>query len=251
MPGAAEMCNNALQVAQQQPLRKAFDCFQSCVHEQRLYRQRFGPLAQHLASFCKRRLSSTWSRWRQHTKCSHLHRTGRLRMMTRTLKVWRERNVHRKSLKAAVKGIAARRNRRLSSSYLQNWYSAARKCRLSDWMLRWRCAVASSQTQQVDLAKAFFRKRLLQRAFGHWEMSLHCGQLRGWSLKVPRFSSRFRTRLLRIDDAGCSESCRAMIAFWGHGILSVPLILFCHVRDGAQFFFCNAQTFVNNKLEQI
>lgn len=184
----------ALQVAQQQPLRKAFDCFQSCVHEQRLYRQRFGPLAQHLASFCKRRLSSTWSRWRQHTKCSHLHRTGRLRMMTRTLKVWRERNVHRKSLKAAVKGIAARRNHRLSSSYLQNWYSAARKCRLSDWMLRWRCAVASSQTQQADLAKAFFRKRLLQRAFGHWEMSLHCGQLRKWSLKVPRFSSRFRTR---------------------------------------------------------
>lgn len=184
----------ALQLAQQQPLRKAFDCFRSCLHEQRLYRQHFGPLAQHLASFCERRLSSTWSRWRQHTKCAHLHRSGRLRMMTRTLKVWRERNVHRKSLKAAVKGIAARRKRRLSSSYLLNWYSAARKCCLSDWMLRWRCAVASSQTQQADLAKTFFRKRLLQRAFGHWEMSLHCGQLRRWSLKVPRFSSRFRTR---------------------------------------------------------
>lgn len=43
-----------------------------------------------------------------------------------------------------------------------------------------------------------------------------------------------------------------MIAFWGHGILSVPLILFCHVRDGAQFFFCNAhkiQIIQNNKAD--
>jgi len=183
----------ALQVAHHRPLRVAFDHFYTGILEQRRSQQRCGHLAQKLWSCGESRVLSAWSRWQQHTHCLRLQHRYRERVMAKTLQVWRVHHLQRKSMKAAVKGIVARQTHHLSLKYFQNWCSAARRCRLSEWMLRWRCAVAGRQTQQRDLV-AVFRKRLLQRAMGHWAMSLHCGQLRGWSLKVPRFSTRFRPR---------------------------------------------------------
>ncbi|CAK9076193.1 unnamed protein product [Durusdinium trenchii] len=200
-------CAKALQAAQSWPLRAAFDRFWRAIQQQRRELLRLDFLEQ-LARALHVRLSSAVVRWLQHSRCKKLQRACELRAIANVWKVWRQEVLLRYSqVELQSQRLAAVRGRtrfQLGTIFLQSWREAARRSCLSEWMLRWRCAAARQRSQRHELEQAFSTKRLLQRALGHWAMSIHCGQLRGWSMKVPRLSALRRSELSQLTFATLS-----------------------------------------------
>eukprot|EP00913_Durusdinium_trenchii_P003402 g3150.t1 len=186
------------------------------------------------------RLSSAVVRWLQHSRCKKLQRACELRAIANVWKVWRQEVLLRYSqVELQSQRLAAVRGRtrfQLGTIFLQSWREAARRSCLSEWMLRWRCAAARQRSQpgepsegardlmeggrtprRHELEQAFSTKRLLQRALGHWAMSIHCGQLRGWSMKVPRLSA------LRRSAADETAQAEAKVKGLEENTTSVPL----------------------------
>lgn len=75
---------------------------------------------------------------------------------------------------------------------------------------------------------------LATNAGGHWEMSLHCGQLRGWSLKA--FVEEMRRHWHKITGRG--NFLRKLLVLserWNNSCFTAPLFI-AHFAAGSAFF---------------